>query len=77
MTDHQFTIGQQVICIRAPEAGIPIEEGKTYTVTSLFQGNQSSSEACIPGMERIAGITLKEKAGWFTADRFTVIGDTP
>ncbi|MCQ1856328.1 hypothetical protein, partial [Neorhizobium galegae] len=68
---HPFKKGQPVLCIRAPEAGIPITEGETYTVKRTFHGAPDGSEPCIPGMENTPGVELVEKPGnYFTADRF-------
>lgn len=67
---HPFKSGQKVRCIRAPEAGIPVTEGETYTVSRTFCGNPVSGEECIPGMEKTPGITVTEADGFFTADRF-------
>ncbi len=63
----------KVKCINAKEFGIPIVEGRTYTVATCFVGNQVPSEMCIPGMEDVPGYTLVEVPGYFRADRFEVV----
>jgi hypothetical protein len=68
---HPFHKGQTIRCVHAPEHGIPITEGKTYTVKRTFRGPPDRSEPCIPGMEKTAGVELVELPGnFFTADRF-------
>lgn len=65
-----FAVGQKVRCIRASEAGIPITEGETYTVSRTFRGNQQPHEATVPGMGSTAGVCVEGIGGFFTADRF-------
>lgn len=72
---HPFTKGQKVRCVRAPEVGIPIHEGYTYTVRRTFVGDPYGARFTeIPGMENTPGVELIEKPGChFTADRFEEI----
>lgn len=64
---------KMIRCIDAKEPGIPLIEGRTYTVESEFIGAQSKAEATIPGMENTPGYTLSEVPGYFRADRFVTI----
>jgi hypothetical protein len=68
---HPFTKGQRVRCIRGAPSWPPLVEGEEYTVRTTFKGNQSLTEACIPGMENTPGVTVEGSPNnYFTADRF-------
>lgn len=69
---HPFKKNQTIRCVRAPEFGIPIVEGQTYTVKRAFVGPPNASgDDPIPGMEKTPGVELVELPdNFFTADRF-------
>lgn len=67
---HPFKENDSIICVHAPEKGIPIKENERYTIKSLFKGSQNSLEEPIPEYENEYGVKLNEVNGYFLANRF-------
>jgi hypothetical protein len=69
---HPFKKDQTVRCVRAQDVGIPIAEGKLYTVKRTFRGPPPwGSGDPLPGMSKVYGVELHEHLGdAYTADRF-------
>ncbi len=72
MANVFFKKGDEVVCIDAKEPGIPLEEGKTYTVKTVWRRTENSE---IPELVTAAGCTVVEVEGRFLQRRFKSVHD--
>lgn len=67
MANVLFEKGSKVICIDAKESGIPLEEGKIYTVKTVWNLTEESE---IEELTHELGCTVVEVPGRYLQRRF-------
>jgi len=73
MAKTKLPAGTKLLCVRAPEYGIPIKEGQEYTVKRWVADGQQHFGDGTTLNEGEPGVELKEVPGAFLLNRFEVI----